>query len=433
MAKEVTMYYSKFLKSISQLIPILALSLMTACTVNPVTGKSEVSLMSPSEEVSMGAQQYQPQQQMQGGRYYIDPNLQVYVNGVGQKLAKVSDRVGLPYEFVVLNNSTPNAWALPGGKIAVNSGLLIILEDESELAAVLSHEIVHAAARHSANQMTQTQLMGVGLQVLGMGTQTNEYADLIMTASQMGTQMVVAKYGRDDESESDLYGMEYMSRAGYDPYGAVKLQQKFVQLSQGRQQDFMSMLFSSHPPSQARVDANKLTAAQYPKGEIGKSRYQYAIRQLTKDKSAYKAAERAKKALAAKDPATALAELDKAVAIQANDSEFWELRGYAWQLQGNLGKTEKSFGTAIRKNPDYFKPYALRGLARLERNNFVGAEEDLLASRAILPTQAGAYYLGELSLKRNDINTATKYFTEAAQGQGEISQKAKQRLAELSP
>jgi len=411
----------------------MALSLVTACTVNPVTGKNEVTLMSAGQEVSMGTQQYHPQQQIQGGRYYIDPDLQVYVNGVGQKLAQVSDRTGLPYEFVVLNNSTPNAWALPGGKIAVNSGLLTILEDESELAAVLSHEIVHAAARHSANQMTQTQLMGLALQVGNVYSQQSEYGQLIMMGSQMFGQGLMAKYGRDDESESDLYGMEYMARAGYDPSGAVRLQQKFVNLSKGRQQDFLSNLFSSHPPSQSRVDANKITAAKYPKGDVGKSRYQRAIRQLTKDKSAYKAAGAAKKALAAKDPATALRELDKAVAIQPNDSEFWELRGYAWQLQENVGNVEKSFSTAIRKNPDYFKLYALRGLARMERDNFVGAEEDLLASRAILPTEIGTYYLGELSLQRRDKNSATKYFTEAAQGRSEISQKARQRLAELSP
>ena len=87
---------------------------------------------------------------MGGGSYTLDPDLTAYVRSVGNKIAKYSNRTHLPYEFVVINDSTPNAWALPGGKIAIHRGLLTELQDESELAAVLAHEIVHADARHSA-------------------------------------------------------------------------------------------------------------------------------------------------------------------------------------------------------------------------------------------------------------------------------------------
>src|SRR5210317_1032321 len=128
-----------------QKISILLLSTFAlyGCAVNPVTGKNELSLISESQEISIGQKNYGPSRQMQGGDYNVNPELSVYVNTVGQKLARVSDRK-LPYEFVVLNNSTPNAWALPGGKIAVNRGLLMSLENEAELAAVLGHEIVPA-------------------------------------------------------------------------------------------------------------------------------------------------------------------------------------------------------------------------------------------------------------------------------------------------
>ena len=103
-----------------------ALSLLAACTINPVTGNRELALISADQEIAIGQEQYGPSQQMQGGDYTLDPALTAYVRGVGQKLAAVSDRA-LPYEFVVLNNSVPNAWALPGGKIAVNRGLLMEL------------------------------------------------------------------------------------------------------------------------------------------------------------------------------------------------------------------------------------------------------------------------------------------------------------------
>ncbi|MFT5561541.1 MAG: putative Zn-dependent protease, partial [Litorivivens sp.] len=99
------------------------LFISTGCAVNPVTGKNEVSFFSEAEEIAMGTKQYVPAQQAQGGQFVTDPELSRYVNGVGQRVAAAGDR-NLPYEFVVLNNSVPNAWALPGGKISINRGLL---------------------------------------------------------------------------------------------------------------------------------------------------------------------------------------------------------------------------------------------------------------------------------------------------------------------
>jgi len=131
---------------------------LSACATNPVTGKKELSLISEQQELAMGAQQYAPLRQSQGGDYNVDPALTSYVSEIGQRLAKVSDRQ-LPYEFKVLNNGVPNAWALPGGKIVVNRGLLTELHNEAELAAVLGHEITHAAARHTAHNMSRGMVL----------------------------------------------------------------------------------------------------------------------------------------------------------------------------------------------------------------------------------------------------------------------------------
>tara|TARA_B110000879_G_scaffold23780_2_gene31378 strand:+ start:1870 stop:2811 length:942 start_codon:yes stop_codon:yes gene_type:complete len=262
---------------------------VAGCAVNPVTGKNELSLISPAQEIAMGEKNYQPSRQSQGGDYYLDPTLQAYVKSVGERLAAVSDRPDLPYEFVVLNNSVPNAWAMPGGKIAINRGLLGYLEDESQLAAVLAHEIVHAAARHGASQMSRGTLANIGLAAVAVGTQGRDGGQLYGMASQLGAAAWMAKYGRDDELESDFYGMDYMARAGYEPQGAVELQRTFVKLSEGRQTDFLSGLFASHPPSQRRVEANIAKAKELPKGQRYTKRYQAAIAQLNKDSRAYKA------------------------------------------------------------------------------------------------------------------------------------------------
>ena len=137
---------------------LLLAALITGCAVNPVTGRNELSLLDETQEINLGTNQYGPTQQSQGGPYTADPELSKYVSKVGQRLARVSDR-SLPYEFVIIDDSTPNAWALPGGKIGINRGLLVRLNSEAELAAVLSHEIVHAAARHSAKSIERGLLV----------------------------------------------------------------------------------------------------------------------------------------------------------------------------------------------------------------------------------------------------------------------------------
>jgi predicted Zn-dependent protease len=150
------------------LLGALTFLALTACGVNPVTGKREIQFVSEAQELQIGEQQYAPTRQSEGGDFKMLPELTTYVNEVGQKLAAVADRK-LPYEFVVLNSSVPNAWALPGGKIAVNRGLLPELRSEAELAAVLGHEIVHAAARHGAKAQERGTLLQAGVAVATIG------------------------------------------------------------------------------------------------------------------------------------------------------------------------------------------------------------------------------------------------------------------------
>ncbi len=418
-------------RAIRALVITLSSFLFVSCSVNPVTGKNELSLISGAQEIAIGEQNYAPSQQAQGGRYYIDPEVEAYVAEVGNKLAAVSDRPDLPYEFVVLNNSVPNAWALPGGKIAINRGLLTHLEDESELAAVLGHEIVHAAARHSAAQMTRGTLIGVGAQILAISLADSSYSPLANTAIQIGSAAWMARYGRSAELESDAYGMEYMSQAGYDPQGAVKLQQTFVKLSEGKQSDFVSGLFASHPPSQDRVDANRERALSLPSGENYANRYQAKMKQIRKDEPAYKAQEEAIKALKKKNSTAALKYLDKAISIQPADGYFWELRGHAHKMQKNYPLAEKDFTTAITKNPELFSHYLARGMLRYEHGSKSDARSDLQKSHQLLPTQAASFLLGELSLADNDQSQAIQYYQSAAQGGGDLGKQALGKITRL--
>jgi predicted Zn-dependent protease len=143
----------------------------------------------------MGKQNYVPMQQSQGGPYDVDPALTSYVQRVGSRVAAQSG-VPLPYQFVVLNNSVPNAWALPGGKIAINRGLLTELKSEAELAAVLGHEAVHAAARHTAKQISRSQIMQVGVAATAIAASDSDYGNLFAGGANLLAQMTLSKYGR---------------------------------------------------------------------------------------------------------------------------------------------------------------------------------------------------------------------------------------------
>lgn len=383
------------------LIALLAVLIgLSGCAVNPVTGRQELSLISPQQEIMLGQQNYGPSQQAQGGPYELDQALQDYVSEVGHSLARHSHQPDLPYEFVVLNNSVPNAWAMPGGKIAINRGLLTLLDNEAELAAVLGHEIVHAAARHSAQQMSRGQLMGMGVQVLGVLGQQGGYGQLAGTAAELGAGAWMARYSRGDELESDHYGMEYMIKAGYNPLGAVTLQEKFVAMSQGRQSGGLDALFASHPPSQERVNANRAHAERLGiSGTLNEQRYQQRIARLKRTEPAYKAQDEAITALNNKDPRTALAALDRAIAIEPNESHFWELRGHAWQMQDDPTRAEQAFTTAISKNPGYFRHHLARGLLRQQRGDRDGAVTDLQTSFQLLPTELAAQQLQQLGVR----------------------------------
>jgi predicted Zn-dependent protease len=182
-----------------------------ACATNPVSGKSELSLVSESQEIPIGQQEAQRTVQSIGE--YNNPAAQALVRQIGMRMAKESERPNLPWAFYLLDDETVNAFALPGGFIFITRGIMTYMNDEAELASVIGHEIGHVTAKHSVSQMSKAQLAQVGLvagmvispTVRDMGTQL-----------QQGMQLLFLKFGRDDETEADLLGFRYMMRDGYD-------------------------------------------------------------------------------------------------------------------------------------------------------------------------------------------------------------------------
>jgi predicted Zn-dependent protease len=403
----------------------------TGCAVNPVTGKSEIMFMSTAQEIEMGKQNYVPMQQSQGGVYDVDPELTAYVQRVGSKVAAQSG-VDLPYEFVVLNNSVPNAWALPGGKIAINRGLLYELESEAELAAVLGHEAVHAAARHTAKQQSRAMLMQVGVMGTAIAASDSDYGNLIAGSASMLAQVGLAKYGRSAELESDRYGMEYMSKAGYDPQGAVELQETFVRLSNDQRSDWLSGLFASHPPSQERVDTNIETARSLPQGGMrGEREFQAIMRQANAAKPAYEAYDEGRKALSEEKTDEALAHAAKALDLFPAEANFHALRGDIRLVQDDYDRAATNYTRAIERRDNFFYYHLQRGLARKEMGDTDAAATDLQRSLALLPTAPAHFALGEIAQARGNRDEAIEHYKVVAKAGGEYGRAATAELVKL--
>jgi predicted Zn-dependent protease len=406
------------------------LLLIGCLATNPVTGDREILLVPLNEQIAMGEKNYNPYQQQQGGQYNIDPSLTRYVAGIGQKLAAVSDQPKLPYEFVVLNDSSPNAWALPGGKIAINRGLISMLDDEAQLAAVLGHEIVHAAAGHAAAQMTRQTFLGLGSVAIGAVAQNTDYGQLIMAGSQLGSGALNARYGRGDELESDQYGVAYMERVGYDPRAAVELQEKFLALKSGASSDFMSALFASHPPSEERVKRN-IGYAEGKTGVRNKAAFDKATAQLRKDQAAYDLHAQAIKYASNKDLDRALDLTNQAVSRQPKEALFLLTKGQLLLAKKDNQSAYTAFKAAVQQNPNYFLPQLMAGASAKQLNNNSEAKKYLSASLRLLPTAPANYYLGEIALQEGDKNSAKQYFNVAASDQGEVGKAAQAQLAKM--
>jgi len=414
---------------------------VSGCGTNPVTGKRELQFVSQSDEIQLGAQNYAPTRQSEGGDFEVMPELTAYVNGVGQKLAAASGQITvserkLPYEFKVLNNSVPNAWALPGGKIAVNRGLLTELNNEAELAAVLGHEIVHAAARHGAQAQERGTLLQGGLAAAQMGAAigglNEQLSGLVLGGASVGSQLITTKYGRGAELEADLYGTRLMKAAGYDPSAAVTLQETFVRLSQGQKQSWLDGLFASHPPSQERVDRNKQTVAELGAGgDLGKDRYVAAIAPLRQMKPAYDKYDQAHAALAKKDVAGA-----KSLAAEA--SRMVPKEGAFQQLLGDIAVNEKKFQDALpyyqraqQLNPNYFGSWLGAGVAQYNLNQKAQAEQSLTRSMELMPTAPGALFLGNVMRDKGNSQQALQYYQAAAQAGGAVAEAAQREAAKM--
>jgi len=227
-------------------LPLLFLSFCfyTGCAVNPITGKEELMLFPEQQDIELG-QKYAPEVEKQLGGRIDDTALQNYINSVGQKIAKVSHKPYFEYQFVAVNHKSLNACALPGGHIFITKGMLKKLTSEAQLAGILGHEITHVVARDTSAAMSRE----IGLEILLTAAAYGGATRGVLTVADVAKQIIGLKYSRTDEKDADLGGLDYIVRAGYNPYGMVETMQMLEEENQEAPIEFLS----THPSPGNRV------------------------------------------------------------------------------------------------------------------------------------------------------------------------------------
>ena len=364
------------------------------CATNPVTGQSELMLLSEEEELQMGKQAFSELAWQQGGPLRTDPATQAYLAGIVGKLHMVSHRSNLPVDFTLESASEPNAWAIPG-HTAMNRGLLQYLENEAQFAFVMGHEMGHVAARHSAARQSRATLGSAGLGILGAAADVaglGGLGGLAVGAAGAGTQLLLLSYDRGQELQADQLGVLYMARAGYDPNEAVRAHETLnraidahlANLGQKRgDPSAMSQILSTHPRHEERIAEIQAYIKALPPAEVriegdgrhaerwlrqtesvrrlapAYARYDRSLRALSQ---AAQAAEQKQESVMRQKLAESQREVEAAIQL-ADQAQFATLQGFLLGVQGRKGEARSAFNRAVALYPGY-QP-AIRLLARL--------------------------------------------------------------------
>ncbi|HAX46905.1 MAG TPA: peptidase M48 family protein [Nitrospina sp.] len=237
------------MRTYQKFLAVICIGVIAACVTTPISNRSAFIMIPMGQEVALGKQAYS--QILEQEEDSEDKVTTALVERTGLRIAKVSSMPNLDWEFHLIESKQQNAFALPGGKVAVYTGLLPVAVNEAGLATVMSHEIAHVIARHGAQRMTQQLVLSAGLMVASISLEDDSQRGLIMGALGVGlTYGLTLPFSRSNEAEADQIGLTYMARAGYDPNEAVRFWERFANAKDGQE---MPEFLSTHPTDKTRI------------------------------------------------------------------------------------------------------------------------------------------------------------------------------------
>ncbi|MDX6766127.1 MAG: M48 family metallopeptidase [Candidatus Methylacidiphilales bacterium] len=238
---------------LSTLLAFSLLCVLVSCVTLDESGKSAFLLTSPEQEAQMGSASFN--QLKQSGKTSADPVANAQVQRVAQRLIPQVNVPGAKWEVVVFDDPTPNAFALPGGKIGVHTGILPLTQTDDGLAAVLGHELAHVTLRHGGQRVSQQMAVQLGAAAVDVGLAMNDVRErgYIMSGLGVGATVgIILPFSRSHEYEADRYGLIYMARAGYNPEEAVAFWQRMKAYSE-KQGNKPPEWLSTHPADENRI------------------------------------------------------------------------------------------------------------------------------------------------------------------------------------
>ena len=414
-----------------------AAGLMFGCATDPVTGKSQLMLVSEDTEIQID-KQYSPMQFSSDFGEVQDRQLNRYVSQIGNKMAASSHRPHMPYSFRVVNATYVNAYAFPGGSIAATRGIMLSLDNEAELAALLGHELGHVNARHAAEQMSKGQLTQAivgGVSVLA-GTQSAALGDLAGQLGQIGAGALLASYSRDNEREADALGMKYMVDAGYGSEGFVGLMDMLNGMSKHKSTT-VDLLFATHPMSQERyntaVQTANTTYQSALKRPLHRERYMDNTARLRAQRGAIEEIQKGEKQMAQKKYDAATSHFRRALKKAPNDYVALCMMSMSQLVQKKYAVGRQYAEMAQKSYPNEAQAYHLSGYAKIQLKKFQGAYNEFSAYERLLPGNPNTiFFKGYCQEGMNHVPQAAEEYNRYLQvvRQGKYAQHAYKRLVD---
>jgi len=259
------------LSAVKRFSLLLAVALLAGCYTVPETGRKSV-ILPIGDEVAQGAAAFADMKSKE--KLSANPVYNAQVERVGKRIAQAvgSDLPSAQWEFVVFDEpKTINAFALPGGKVGVYSGLLKLVSSDDEIAIVMGHEIAHVTARHGAERMSQGLIAAAIGMGLGIASHDSKNSDLLLASYGVFAGGAMLKFSRNDESEADHIGLHYAAKAGYDPHAAITFWQKMAKANTGSN---VPVFLRTHPTDERRItDLQGWMPEAMPLYEAAKVRY----------------------------------------------------------------------------------------------------------------------------------------------------------------
>ncbi|MBD3308208.1 M48 family metalloprotease [candidate division KSB3 bacterium] len=409
--------------------------IVTGCAVNPVTGQRQLMLVTEDQEIQID-QENSPHQFSSDYGPLQDPQLNTYIAQVGQELVVNSHRPNMPYSFRGVNATYVNAYAFPGGSIAATRGILLEMENEAELAALLGHEIGHVNARHTAERMTKNLVVGalVAGATAYLEAEHEKWAPLAAGLGGIAAGALLAHYSREDERQADALGMEYMTRIGQNPSGMVGLMDVLRSLSKHKPST-IEMMFSTHPMSEERFQtAQQRAATDYPtfqNAPVNRDRYMDYTAGLRRIKGAIEDFQEGEKAMAAQKYRQAESSLDSGLQQAPDDYAGLVMMAKCHLAQNNHRQAEYYAQRAKEVFPTEAQAHHISGMAQLGQNNFGAAYQEFDNYERMLPGNPNTIFLKGVTLEgmQHRQQAAEEYYRYLqAVNQGDQAQYAYQRL-----